>query len=158
MEKIIKMLKQEARDSWNGDVGEQRAIKLEKFLRSKLEEYSRVLEITQEEILKAWEENRDYTAINYYQEAHFPKLENVEIFETMDDYKIKYHSRLYICPSCGKESTDPYECSQVNCGWESYGLFGTLDKGLRVIIKQGFLERSKVNEIFMPIENAVSLK
>jgi len=58
----------------------------------------------------------------------------------------------YICPNCEKESTDPYECSQEKCDWKVYGLFGDLGKGIKVIIKDKFLEHPVPMRIFKPVE------
>jgi hypothetical protein len=37
------------------------------------------------------------------------------------------------------------------CDWKAYGLFGTLGKGLRVMLVEGWLDNPRVHEIFMPV-------
>ena len=156
MEKIIEKLKQQARDSWSGRTGEERAENLEKYLRSKLEEYSKALRISQEEILNAWEKDRDYTAINYYQEGKQPsiKSDKVKVFETFEDMLKVLGKKEFRCPSCGGISSNPYECNSglkmskgKICDWKSYGLFGDLGKGVFVYCK----DKLKGETIFMPI-------
>ena len=79
-------------------------------------------------------------------------MENVHVFDTLEDYKKAFPSGKYICPKCEKESTDPYECSQEKCDWKVYGLFGDLGKGIKVIVKDKFLEHPVPMNIFKPIE------
>src|SRR5690606_20032443 len=113
MEQTIEKLKGLARDSWDGKIGEQRAIELEKYLREKLAEYSNALDIPQEEILKSWEEDRTYSAINYYQEANQPsiKADKVKIFETVEEMLKAIGDEKFRCPSCEGVSTNPYLCN-----------------------------------------------
>src|SRR5699024_8219978 len=109
MEQIIDNLKQQARESWSGRTGEERAENLEKYLRSKLQEYSNALNISQEEILKSWEEDRSYSAINYYQECNQPsiKSDKTKVFETVEDMLNSISKREFRCPSCGGISSSP---------------------------------------------------
>ncbi len=159
-EEIIERLKKEARESWGGKTGEERAIVLEGFLRKVLKSYSKFLELSQEDILIAIEKRRDYSAINFYQEAHFPTIDNsIEIFEKQGDFKKKYPSGKYICPMCKGESTSFSECNSGKemekgkiCDWKSYGLFRTCGDGYRCICKEGFLENPVVYDIFKPVE------
>ncbi len=156
MEQIIEKLKQEARNSWSGEVGEERAKKLENYLRNKLNEYSTALGIPQEEILKAWEENRNYSAINCYQECNQPsiKSEKVRVFDTVDEMLKSIGEHRFRCPSCGGESTSPYKCNSGKemskgkvCDWNVGGLFGDLGKGIFVYCK----DKLTGETIFMPI-------
>lgn len=166
MEATIELLKQQARDSWTGQTGEERAIRLEAFLRKTLESYSAVLGIPQADLLTAFEKRRDYSAINYYQQANFPDLAGVTILENLAEFKRLYPSGKYRCPACGGESTNPYECNTglrvgtgkkaSPCDWKAYGLFGTAGKGMRICFREGFLEHGKIEEIFMPITDAVA--
>ena len=156
------MLKQEARNSWTGEIGEQRAIKLEEYLRAKLEEYSNALGVSQIEIFEAWEKDRTYSAINYYQEANQPsiKIDRVKVFRTVEDMLEAIREKKFRCPSCGGISTNPYSCNsglEVQkatkkkpakiCDWKVYGLFGDLGKGIFVYCK----DKLKGENIFMPI-------
>ncbi|MEN1969002.1 hypothetical protein WMZ97_13125 [Lentibacillus sp. N15] len=156
MEQIIEKLKDEARRSWDGELGVQRAIDLERYLRGKLEEYSRSLKIDQEEILKSWEEDRTYSAINYYQEANQPSIESekVMVFNNVEEMLQAIGDKRFRCPSCGGVSTNPYSCNSGEemskgkvCDWKVGGLFGDLGKGVYVYVK----DQLKGETIFMPI-------
>ncbi len=62
-------------------------------------------------------------------------------------------SRKFRCPSCGGLSSNPYECNaSKECDWKSYGFFRTMGKGVRIAIKEGFIENPQIHEIFMPLE------
>lgn len=156
MEHTIEKLKGLARDSWSGETGERRAVELENYLRNKLEEYSSVLRIPQEEILKSWEEDRTYSAINYYQEANQPALksEDVKVFDSLKDLTESLSEHKFRCPSCNGVSTNPYECNSgekmsigIICDWKIYGLFGDLGKGVYIYVK----DKLKGENIFMPL-------
>lgn len=156
MEQIIEKLKENARESWSGETGEKRAIDLEKYLRGKLEEYSNTLDIPQEEILKAWEQDRTYSAINYYQEANQPsiKSDKVKVFETVEKMMKAIGDKKFRCPACNGVSTSPYLCNSgekivkgKTCDWKVYGFLGDLGKGIFVYIK----DKLKGETIFMPI-------
>lgn len=159
MERILENLKQEARESWSGETGEKRAKDLETYLRAKLKEYSDALGIPELTILKSWEEDRNYSAINYYQPANQPAIKNAYVFETISDYFKSIGNEGFRCPLCGNKSTDPYECNSgavvsegdngqaIKCDWKVYGLFKDLNKGVFVFIK----DIVKGQLIFRPI-------
>lgn len=156
VEQIIEKLKEQARKSWDGEIGERRAVELEKYLRRKLEEYSNALGIPQKEILEAWEKDRTYSAINYYQEANQPsiKADKVKVFENVEEMLEAIGEKKFRCPCCNGISTNPYECNSdqemskgKTCNWKAYGLFGDLGKGVYVYIK----DQLKGETIFMPI-------
>lgn len=156
MEKTIETLKEKARQSWSGETGEQRARDLEKYLRNKLEEYSTALSMPKEEILEAWEKDRTYSAINYYQEAHQPSIntDKVKVFESVEEMMQAIGEKKFRCPACDGISTNPYVCDSgieregvKICDWKVYGLFGDLGKGVHVYIK----DQMKGETIFMPI-------
>lgn len=130
-----------------------------KFVRQFTAEYAEVLGLSQAEVIEAIEAKRDYSAPNFYQQANFPSLNGVRLFDTTDAFRSAIPSKQFRCPSCNGISTDPYECNSGDtksdgetCNWKSYGLFRTLGKGLRIVIKEGFLENPQVHEIFMPLE------
>ena len=122
--------------------------------------YARKLGLTQQEILNALEEKRDYWSANYYQNANQPKIKGkVKLYNNRSDYLIECPSRKFRCPACNKITTDEQVCNSGKemspgkiCNWKSFGLFGTLGNGYRFIIKDEFLENPQVWEIFMPIE------
>jgi len=150
---IINKLRKEARESWPGKIGEDRELELVNFLEKKLTEYSKVLGFSESQILESMEKRRTYMCTNYYQEANFPNLKDVRVFETREDLTKLIPSRKFRCPSCGGVSTDPYKCNVgEDCDWKSYGLLGTLGKGLTFTIKDQFLEKGTIDNIFMPLE------
>lgn len=155
MEQTIEKLKGLARDSWSGKEGENRAERLEKYLRAKLVEYSEALNTPQEEILKAWEDKRDYSAINYYQESNQPSIQagKVRVFESVEDMLQMIGEKKFRCPACEGVSTNPYKCDsgekvdKKTCDWKVYGLFGDLGKGVHVFCK----DKMRGDTIFMPV-------
>lgn len=159
---IIAKLANEARNGSKGQVGESRAVELIAFLDKTLANYSQVLGMSEDAIMTAIESKRDYSAINFYQSSKFPNLENVAVFESSDEVLGKYPSGKYRCPSCNGVSTDPYVCNALRadgkgrCDWKSYGLFGTMGKGLRLVVRSTFLEHPVVHELFMPLETEVT--
>lgn len=86
------------------------------------------------EILSGWERDRSYWYLNYYQDCNQPKIKDgaVRVFDTKDAFFESVGEKGYRCPSCSAMSEDAYRCS---CGWCSYGLFGTLGKGITVPVK-----------------------
>lgn len=152
LEQTIEKLKTSARESWSGETGEQRAVVLEKFVRNMLKNYSEKLGYSEEDILLAIESRRDYSAINYYQESKFPSLENVNVYEKIEDLLELVPSKKFRCPSCNGVSKNPYECSCDGCDWKAYGLFGCVDKGYKFTLRSKFLENPIVDTIFMPRE------
>lgn len=151
--KALENIKQRCRESWAGKIGEQRAAETESFILGFLPSYAELLGMTQEQVLDAIESKRTYCAVNYYQQANFPMLDGVKVFDTKQAFAEAAPSKQYRCPSCGGVSSAPYECNASDdCDWKSYGLFGTLGKGVRIVVKDTFLDCPKVHEIFMPLE------
>lgn len=145
---------EQARSSWGGKIGDERAESVKRILDTRLENYHQITGIPKDEILTAFEKARNVNTVNFYQESKFPLLQNVYVFDTLENYKKEFPSGKYICPKCEKVSTDPSECSQEKCDWKVYGLFGDLGKGIKVIIKDKFLEHPVPMNIFKPIELA----
>ena len=73
------------------------------------------------------------------------RAKSVRVFDTMDAYRKALDGKKFRCPSCGKESADPYNCKA--CGWAVYELLGDLGKGVFVYVK----EKLHGDNIFMPI-------
>jgi hypothetical protein len=111
-----------------------------KWIIERAKAYGEATGLDWNDILNSWEEDRDYWYMNYYQECNQPKIkgDSVRVFDTLKEMKFR-------CPSCGKETEDPYKCKF--CDWKSYGLFGTMGKGAFVYIK----DKLKGDNIFMPI-------
>lgn len=108
------------------------------------------------DILDAWEGIRDYWYMNFYQDCNQPKLdgEQVRVFETMEDLLDSIGQGGYRCPRCEGVSKNAYECDSglemapgEVCNWKSYGLFGTLGKGVSIFVKSEL----RGNSAFMPI-------
>lgn len=118
------------------------------LIKKRLPTYSRVLGVPEVEVLQRWEKNRNVNVINWYQESVIPEIDDsILIFDTVDDFKKRFPSSKSICPNCGEESIDYHYHDK--CGWSAGGLFGTLDKGIQVMI----LETMPLpNWIFMPVE------
>lgn len=149
---------------WNGFSDKEKYVA---FVRNTVEHYAEVLGLSKLDILRSFETARDYSAPNYYQESTFPRLDTgaVLIVDNLDDFRRRFPSGQYRCPSCGGISTNAYACDSGQrvdgpkshvCNWKAYGLFGTMGKGLRVVLKSHFLERPVVTEIFNPVENEFS--
>ena len=118
-----------------------------RWILDRVAHYSHKTGISPEIILNAWEEDRTYWYQNYYQDSNQPKLDDsVLVIHDPLEFKKKYHHGGYICPACGKISTDHNECTVEPCDWKSYGLFGTLGKGLTIFHPS----TARVMNIFMP--------
>ncbi len=160
MEKLLEEIGQRAYDSWKGQMGEERRKSVLDLLAKKLPHYSEKLGIPQEQILQAWEKAKNVNTVNWYQEENFPDLDEVIVLDTLAQFKEKFPSHKSICPCCNGESTDYYECNSGKaidkkgkiCDWKVYGLFGDMGKGVKVFVKNKFLESPKPTTIFKPIE------
>lgn len=102
-----------------------------------------------EQILDSWESRRNYWYMNYYQECNQPEIKSdrVRVFDTLEDLKASIGDKGFRCPSCGKISKSPYECTSEGCDWKVYGLFKDLGKSVFVFVK----EKIAGETIFMPI-------
>ena len=123
--------------------------------------YGEKLGLPWEDILDAWERDRTYWYMNYYQDANQPLIQgdNVRVFDTVEQLKESIREPKFRCPMCGGVSTDPHCCNTgLNmvkdrrrkpkvCDWKSYGLFGTLGKGVTIYVK----EKLRSEHIFMPV-------
>lgn len=98
-----------------------------------------------EKILDAWEKDRHYWYMNYYQEANQPLIpDKARIFDTLQQAKESVGKDFY-CPSCGKVINDARKCPI--CDWKAYGLFRTMDNGATFYVK----ETKLIYEIFWPV-------
>lgn len=105
------------------------------------------------DVFNALEGKRTYSYPNYYQWANFPKLDTVKIFKNLRKLKNTIQpEKGFRCPACQGISKDPYTCdNNKRCGWTSSSLFGTLNKGIRLIVVEEWLENPIVYSCFMPI-------
>lgn len=157
IEKLFDIRLEAEREVYSKDYKEK-AIKLEIYLRGKLEQYSEILSIPAEVILERWENDRTGSLFNYYQEFNQPDLtkKDAYIFETTHDMNHAVGDDGFTCPRCRGISTSPTQCDTHNklngttevCDWNSYGLFGTLGKGVYVFNK----ETLTGDHIFKPVK------
>ena len=107
-------------------------------------------------ILNAWESQRSYWYMNFYQDSKQPEIKegNVRVFDTINDLSLSMGDQGFRCPACKGIASSPYECDSGLemskgriCDWKTYGFLGTLGKGVSVFVK----EKIAVQTIFMPI-------
>lgn len=127
-----------------------------KWVIDRAKEYAMVTGLDWNDILDAWEENRNYWYMNYYQECNQPHLGEgaVYIFEDVDEALKSFGDTGFRCPACGGVSSNPYECNSgekdgdgKECDWKSYGLFGCMGEGAHVFLKDKMLGQT----LFMPV-------
>lgn len=107
------------------------------------------------DILEAFENKRNCWWLSFYQECNQPEIKhgNVKTFDTYEAFRKSLDGKGYRCPACGGISTHPQKCNSgiekdgKVCDWKSFGLFGTMGKGVYVFI----LEDLAVVEIFRPV-------
>lgn len=150
---LIEGLLQKARESWNGDVGEERATVVKELLSNVLPNWSKKLGISELEILKSIEKNRRVNVVSHYQACNFPLLENIDLFDTAEDFKGMHKGMGFRCPSCKGVSSNPQVCNAdaEKCNWKSYGLLGCLGEDYKFIVKDHFLEDGQIYTIFKPV-------
>lgn len=153
-EKIISDLKKTTAESFSKESADELVI----FIRNLLASYSKILGLSEDDILTSIESKREYSAVNYYQTANFPDLENVDVFENEEQIREKLSSKQFRCPACEGISTHPTICNSGKemsigkiCDWKAFGLFGTLDSGYSFVVKSTFLVEPVVYNIFQPI-------
>jgi hypothetical protein len=151
----------EVYNGWPGKVGEERVINVVTLINHRVPQYAAVMLKTELETLELFANSRDVNFTNYFQDANFPDLSGVYVFDTVTAFKNKFPSGKYQCPRCGGTSTDYQVCnsgqimdkkSKQVCDWKVYGLFGDLGKGIRVIIKEKFTDFPKPVSMFKPLE------
>lgn len=108
------------------------------------------------DILNAWETNRNYWYMNYYQDSNQPLIAGgqVRVFDTTEQLVAALGDRGFRCPACGGVSTNPYECDSGDslgdrgvCDWKVYGLMSYLGRDVYVFVKDVL----RGERIFMPI-------
>ena len=108
-----------------------------------------------QEIIDIWVSKKNYWYINYFQEANQPLItgEDVYLFENIEEAKESFKELGFRCHRCGGISKSPKECDtnividKKTCDWKAYGLFGTLGKGVTIILK----DTISIENIFKPI-------
>jgi hypothetical protein len=110
--------------------------------------YAEKTQLSAAVVLDAWERDRDYWYMNWYQECNQPEINGrVRVFDTSADMRQAIGTGGFRCPACNVVSSNPYECSCAQCDWKVYGLLKDLGKGIIVLVRQEF----KMQLIFMPV-------
>lgn len=133
-----------ARASWPGMTGMERADAIEALLNVVLPDYAGLCGISETDLLEAIENWRTHRrrmdVMNFYQEAHFPALNDpdLKIFADIEAFKASAGAD-FRCPSCKATVKDLEECSE--CGWKAYGFFKITRFKVLLIdkLKKGFL-------------------
>lgn len=163
MTKVEQKGRDSLREAVQHDIDSKRTFRTEKELWEKYDwiinraqHYADKFDLTVDEILNSWEEDRNYWYMNYYQDSNQPLIEGdrVRTFETVEDLLTSIGEKKFRCPSCDGISTNPYACDSGDemskgkvCDWKVYGLFGGLGKDVFVFVK----EKVKGEHMFMPI-------
>lgn len=128
--------------------------------------YAKLFDLNPLDILKGLESQREMSISGYYSESRFPiKKEHIVIFEDEKDLRKRADPKKgFRCPHCKGISKHPYQCNSgiklvlINsegkkeiCNWKSFGLFGTLGKGMTFTLKSIWPHKPFVDESFMPI-------
>lgn len=129
----------------------------------RVKHYAEVTDVDPVSLLAAWEKDRTYWYMNYYQESRQPRLDgkNVRIFDTPEDLFESVGDHGFRCPNCNGVTKNPYECEsgvlvqlinakpgkRERCDWKVYGLFGALGKGATIFIRSKY----RLESIFMPV-------
>lgn len=118
-----------------------------KWVIDRAKAYGEATGLIWEDVLDSWETDRNYWYMNYYQDCNQPEIKagKVRVFGTILELKEAIGEMKFRCPSCGKESSNPYECKA--CGWKVYGLLGDMGKGVFVYVK----EQLRGETMFMPV-------
>ena len=118
--------------------------------------YAEKMGLPWEDILDAWERDRKYWYLSYYQDCNQPVIEgdHVRVFDTVEQLKESVGEPKFRCPMCRGVSTSPSRCNTglemqkgKICDWAAFGLFGTLGKGVTVYCKV----KLQSQHIFMPV-------
>ncbi len=148
----------ECRDSWNtGTVGEERAQRVNEVISRVCREYGAAFDMSPLDVYDAIEGSRDYSAINFYQDAKFPSLENVMIFDEVAEVTALGVDG-WRCPRCQEVSSNPQVCDSHAemapgeiCDWKAYGFMGTLGQGIQVLVREQFPDVCKPVHLFKPV-------
>lgn len=126
-----------------------------KWIIDRAKHYEEKLGLPWEVVLASWEKDRSYWYMNYYQDSNQPLIEgeHVRVFDALEEFLSSVSDKRFRCPACGGISSNPYECNSgvasggKKCDWKVSGLFGDMEKGCFVYIK----DKVKGERIFMPV-------
>ncbi len=155
---IINKIVLEVYNGWPGKTGESRVLDCLKFIEKRIPQYAKLMNMSNSLTLEVIANRRRVNYTNWFQNGYIPDLSDVMVFETVQDFKNRFPSGQSICPACESISTDFSVCNSGKkikgkvCDWKVYGLFGDMGKGIRVIIKDKFMEFPKPTVMFRPIE------
>ena len=152
----------EVYNGWQGSVGEERVLKVIEFVSNRIPQYARITNKSDFEFLTIYAKSRKCNYTNWFQDSYLPDLSNVLVFDTVEDFKKKFPSGNYVCPSCNSITTDYQTCNsgvvvgkgknKKVCDWKVYGLFGDLGKGIKVIVKDLIEDFPRPISMFKPVE------
>ena len=80
-----------------------------KWVLDRAQQYADALGVSRDEVINAWESNRDYWYMNYYQDCNQPPLEGKQKVMKFKDWQAQLTERFgenpdnwkFVCPSCG---------------------------------------------------------
>lgn len=128
-----------------------------KWVIDRAKHYAEKTGLSWQEILSAWENERGYWYLNYYQDCNQPEIKSdkVRVFETVKELNKSIRDSGFRCPCCNGISKSPYKCSSgikrsdgKICDWNVNGLLGDLGKGVYVYCK----DKVRGEHMFMPVE------
>lgn len=143
------------------DSGDNRAMPHFAWIIARVHHYAEKTGVGAGELLTKWELKRSYWYMNFYKDCNQPKLDDsVRVFQTLDELMVSLEGEGFRCPFCKGESSNPYQCNSgakvklmnggkepQTCNWKSYGLFGTIGKGVSVFV----VSELTVEHFFMPL-------
>lgn len=148
----------ECERSWHGEEGIRRRERVKNLVEKVCREYGDAFGLTKGQIFASLEAERTYSAVNYYQEANFPALNGVTIYDDLAHFQSVVGDRGFRCPRCKHVSKNPYECDSgaemepgKRCDWKSYGLFRCLDGGHTALLRSEFPKHVRPVTIFKPV-------
>ena len=110
---IEESIVEEARASWPGEAGDQRADRVAHFL-TELDMTYRPLLPEGTNMLEAFEAHRKYTGMKvmdfYTYEVVLHPFDIDHIFDSTKDFPDNYWPNQFLCPSCKNISSKPYVC------------------------------------------------
>lgn len=148
-------------NGWPGKMGLERVAEKVLFIIERVPQYAKVMGKSELETLEIMANARRINYTNWFQNAYFPDLSEVYVFDTVEDFKKQFPSGKYQCPKCKGITTDYQQCNsgvitdkrkKEVCDWKVYGLFGGLGEEIKVIIKDHFIDIPKPISMFKPVE------
>jgi len=155
---LFKDILLEIYNGFPGSVGSERILNVVNFISDRIPEYAILLNTSLSEALDIVAKARRVNYANWFQDGNIPTLKDVSIFETKAHFQSTFSSGNSICPACSGISTNYRVCNsgviikKKICDWKAFGLFGTLNKGVKILIKENAVNFPSPVSIFKPIE------